>query len=185
VLYADSFGIGSFTEPASGVPTPLWPDASGVQWADPSAFDQESAIGWQVSFDGVLRVWSTPVPGVAAATRLWVGRTDTCAPTSDEAERLTAVAGRAAGLLRVVRTDAAQAERLRRLDLTAELLPALMPVTDHFSWSREAFASAYGRAGADRRGVGAMAGIAARSAGRASGDRAVPRVVRLRRRSRR
>ena len=35
VLYADSFGIGSFTEPASNIPNPLWPDTARIQWTEP------------------------------------------------------------------------------------------------------------------------------------------------------
>jgi transcriptional regulator with GAF, ATPase, and Fis domain len=132
VVYLSSQGIGSHLIPADDLPSGLRPTAVGFTEIMPTEIEArpDAATEWQLRFYGVQRVLAAAVPGVDPATRLWLGRADTDAPSSSEIAGLERLASSCAGILNQQPSAAEQLERWQRLDLAAGLLPALLHVLD-------------------------------------------------------
>jgi GAF domain-containing protein len=75
-------------------------------------------------------VVSFPVPKHEPGTRFWLGLQDPAALTGDQIVHLSSVAESSADVLQNTVTAADAPERFRRVELAAELLPALLSVLD-------------------------------------------------------
>jgi hypothetical protein len=98
--------------------------------ADAIRAHPEHAIEWQLMSAGVHGVFSVAVPLIEPATRFWVGLSENAAPTSAQRRALAGVAHAGAAVLNAPVTPEQSPEQLRRLELAAALLPALLRVLD-------------------------------------------------------
>jgi two-component system response regulator AtoC len=132
MLYSSSHGIGALVVEVGDVPEVLLPSTHGVRHADPDSITSHPlrAIEWQLRLLGVQRVLSMRMPRFEPPTRFWVGLPDPDPPTSDQIVAFEAVADSCAAMLNAPVPQVEAIERLRRLDLTAGLLPALLRVLD-------------------------------------------------------
>src|SRR5262245_18670083 len=129
VVYSFRFGIGAYTVPMGQLPAGLKPPARSGH-ADPIPAATENVIEWQANFAGAQQLLSFPIPDDEASARVWVGVADPGSIASQTLVALQEVADRAPAMLASKLAPADHARRLERLDLTAGLLPALMPVLD-------------------------------------------------------
>jgi len=132
VLYSYPHGIGEFVLAGSEVPEALRPTAEGPQQADAAAIKANplGAVEWLLLFGGVQRVASLRVSECGPATRFFIGVSDPNPLTFDQLTRLEPVAEATERLLSAPQSPEEAGERLRRLDLAAGLLPALLRVLD-------------------------------------------------------
>ena len=124
-------GVSAHVVPLDSLPPALRPGVNGVGPVDSDALQarETNAVEWQLTFYGVKRVVATALPD-ASPTRLWIGRDDDTPPSAAQAEAFRRVAATAAGMLDEPLSPDAAAERYRRLDLAAELIPTLLHVLD-------------------------------------------------------
>ncbi len=128
VLQVAPNGVSTHVVPQASLPRALRPDASGVEVEVLQRHDG-NAIEWQLASLDIRQVVATSLPD-AQPTRFWIGTGDATPPTSGEIAAVADVAAAAAGMLDVPLSADAAAERYRRLDLAAELLPTLLHVLD-------------------------------------------------------
>src|SRR5262249_17708315 len=130
LLYCYPYGIAQYVIPVSDVPDVLLPSTYGAQDGDvvASASNPPDAPKWLLRFGSVQRVVSVRMSTCDQPTRFWIGTSDPNPLTSDQMVRLGRLAEESAGLVnRPILPDEAS-ERLRRLELAAEMLPALLRV---------------------------------------------------------
>src|SRR5262245_20381910 len=131
VLYSSRLGIGRHLVPAGEAPAVLQPVADDVAPdGQPITSDPQRAVDWHLSFLGVRRLISAPIPGSTSAARFWVGLAGADAPSNDQVRALSAVAASSGSALTATVSPAERIARLERLELTAGLLPALRHVLD-------------------------------------------------------
>jgi len=132
IVYTYPHGFGEYTVAASDLLDALLPSADGLRQADAAAINANPhrAIEWHLLIGGVQRVVSIGIPQFEPTTRFWIGTTDSEPLTSDQHKRLNFVAESSASLLKSSASPDELAERLRRLELATELLPALLHVLD-------------------------------------------------------
>jgi transcriptional regulator with GAF, ATPase, and Fis domain len=132
VLYSHPHGISEYVVPTSDLPGVMSPQADDTLQADHAAIASmpERPIEWQLLAAGVQRVVSLPVRDVKPGTRFWIGTRDSGAPTAGQLQGLVDVTTASAQLLQEADVASESAEQLRRLDLTAALVPALLEVLD-------------------------------------------------------
>jgi transcriptional regulator with GAF, ATPase, and Fis domain len=131
VLQVAPNGVSAHVMPHDSLPMALRPDASRPGRVDAEALPgrETNAIAWQLGIYGVRRVMAASLPDVPP-TRFWVGTDAAAPPTAAQTHAFSAVAGTAVGMLDEPLPPAAAAERYRRLDLAAELIPTLLHVLD-------------------------------------------------------
>src|SRR6185295_18596609 len=132
LLYSYQHGIGEFVLAGSDMPEVLLSSSDGPRQADASAFNANpaGAIEGLLLSEGVKRVASVGISRCESPARFWIGSSDPNPLTSDQLHRLAVVADEGAGLLNPQVSPEEAAERLQRLELAAELLPALLHVLD-------------------------------------------------------
>jgi hypothetical protein len=132
VLYSYPHGIGEFVLGGSDVPDALLPTAEGPRQADVAAIKANplGAVEWLLLFGGVQRVVSVRAPDSAPPTRFFIGLSDPDPLTFDQLARLEPLAEASLRVLGAPQSPEDAGERLRRLDLGAGLLPALLRVLD-------------------------------------------------------
>jgi transcriptional regulator with GAF, ATPase, and Fis domain len=132
IFYWHSYGMGEYILDASDVLAPLSPSGDDTRQADAPALrlNPLRAVEWMLLFAGAERVVSFPVSLDEPGVRLWIGLSDPNPLASDVLMRLEAVAGTSAALLTAPPASDEATERLRRLELAAELLPAVLRVLD-------------------------------------------------------
>ena len=130
ILYSYRFGIGAYIAPVDQVPEALRPATAGFGSMDGVSADSTNAIEWHVAFAGARQLLSVPMRGRTPPTRLWIGLAMTGQVGDAEIRALEDVAAQASTMLGAPRSAADHTLRLERLDLTARLLPALMPTLD-------------------------------------------------------
>jgi transcriptional regulator with GAF, ATPase, and Fis domain len=138
VLYAHAQGMGAHILPFASMPQAMVPgDGPRHGSADEIDACPERAIEWHFRFLGVRRLLSLAVPGTATPISLWIGFSSPDAVAPDQLQTLTGIASASSRTIEVVESEAAVAERLRRLEQTAGLLPALtaaLDVREIFGW---------------------------------------------------
>jgi transcriptional regulator with GAF, ATPase, and Fis domain len=92
--------------------------------------NRSGAVESHLTLVGVHYVVTLPIPGADVETVFWVGLRRAESPTADEISGLRAVAEQAGALLTAPEPTGVAMERLARLELTAQLLPALLQVLD-------------------------------------------------------
>lgn len=132
VLYWHPYGLGEYILEASDVPAILLPSSDGPRQADITALESNppGALEWLLRFAGAVGVVSLPVPRDDPRARLWIGPSDPKPLGTNELVQLEAVADKGAALLNAPIPSEEAAERLRRFELAAELLPAVLRVLD-------------------------------------------------------
>jgi transcriptional regulator with GAF, ATPase, and Fis domain len=132
VSYLSAQGVAAHTVAVEDLPAALRPTATGLTEITPVelAARPDAATEWQMGFYGVRRVVCTPVPALAPATRLWIGRADVDPLSPSEVSGLDRLAVATAEILKKGVSAAEQMERWQRLDRAAGLLPALLHVLD-------------------------------------------------------
>jgi transcriptional regulator with GAF, ATPase, and Fis domain len=130
VLYSYSYGIGQYVLAPGDLPDAFRPGGGDIRHAEARALAApERPIEWHLSFAGVSRVVSTPIPGLNPPARLWIGYAQ---PPPDDriSERaLESAAARAATLLQSPHWSDSL-DVLQRLEAAAGLLPVLGHVLD-------------------------------------------------------
>jgi transcriptional regulator with GAF, ATPase, and Fis domain len=132
LFFSYPFGLGEYVVGADDVPEMMRPGSGETRQTDTGAIkdNPEGAIQWLLLFGNVERIVSTPVPGAEPATRFWLGLPDPTPLTADQMGRLSALAASSASLLDTPSSQIEAAERSRRLELAAGLLPTLLHVLD-------------------------------------------------------
>ena len=130
VFYAYPLGIAEYIIPMAQLPDVLSPGDDGARQIDAASLyaNQSSAIQWLLQAGSLQRVVSLPVPRHDA--RFWLALQDPGALTHDQLSRLASVAQASAEVLKTTVPQNEAPERLRRVELAAELLPALLSVLD-------------------------------------------------------
>jgi transcriptional regulator with GAF, ATPase, and Fis domain len=132
VLYSSSQGLTLHIADSPDVPELLQPSTPGILQTNIDATDANAlrAVEWQLRFIGVHRLLSVRVPGFEPATRFWIGLPSPNPLTLGQVEALEALAVTSVQVLTSPVSKQETDERLRRLELAAELLPALLHVLD-------------------------------------------------------
>jgi transcriptional regulator with GAF, ATPase, and Fis domain len=132
VLYSHPQGMGQFVLPSSEVTAELLPGAQDFRQANVRSIssDLPGAIDWYLRAGGVQRVVSFRISQSEPASCFWIGLSDPSPLTDDQLTRLEAVAETSAALLNPPLTPDDHAQRLRRLEFAARLLPGLLRVLD-------------------------------------------------------
>jgi hypothetical protein len=73
VLYSSRLGIGRHLVSPGEAPSVLQPAASIAPDGQSITSDPQRAVDWHLSFLGVRRLISAPVPGPDASAKFWVG----------------------------------------------------------------------------------------------------------------
>jgi transcriptional regulator with GAF, ATPase, and Fis domain len=131
VLQVAPNGVSAHVVPQADLPPALCPEAGGRGRVDFHGLQGHgtNAIEWQLTSYGVRRVVAASLPDTSP-TRFWVGTDEIAPPTTAQIDAFSDVAGTAAGMLDEPLSPDAAAERYRRLDLAAELIPTLLHVLD-------------------------------------------------------
>ncbi len=128
ILQSTAQGIGEHVVTDDHVPAALLPSEGPPQYAIVSALSstQHDPTTWLLSQAGVEHVVSLAVPRHDLRARFWVGTSASHPLTAEHVERLQPVAAAASDLLdpRIGPEDLLA--RLQRLEMTADLLPALL-----------------------------------------------------------
>ena len=131
IIYTYRHGMGEFVLAGPDVPDALRPSHRGSRQADATAGSNPGGVVERfLEIHGIQRVASFAVPGLKAPTRIWIGLTHSTPLTSNQLNDLEQVAEASATLLAAPVSSADEADRQRRLELTAGLLPALLHVLD-------------------------------------------------------
>jgi len=130
MLFWHAWGLGSYIVPIATVPGAWRPATEGVASVSAVHANPESPIEWRAAFAGAARVLSVPVPHLAPVTRLWIGLGESISPTPEQIQALIDVGAGTATLLGRTSSATGEIARLRRFELAAGLLPALMQVLD-------------------------------------------------------
>jgi transcriptional regulator with GAF, ATPase, and Fis domain len=131
VVYAYPHGFGEYLLDSAAVPEAMRPEGDAPRQESRGTVAQaDGPIEWFLRFCGVERLVSARMSGPGPAARLWVGTSDAAAWTPDRFAAFTALVDRSTADLAATATPEELAERSRRLDLTADLLPALLRVLD-------------------------------------------------------
>jgi transcriptional regulator with GAF, ATPase, and Fis domain len=128
ILYSTPHGIGEYILLVNAVPDVIVPTTEDFLEADAAAIQSNSqrVFEWHLLVGAVQRVASLRLSDCKPATRFWVGTSAAAALTNDQRGQLRAVAEEAAAnLLRTAISPSEALERLRRMELAAELLPEL------------------------------------------------------------
>jgi transcriptional regulator with GAF, ATPase, and Fis domain len=132
VLYCYEHGFGEFVLPPGDVPEPL--QAARLSGGDLEQADLVTHRGR--AFEGFLlansvqRLVALPMSAPDDGHRLWVGLSDAAEPSAEIRTGILSIAACTRPLLDRALTPIEAAERLRRMELAAELLPALLHVLD-------------------------------------------------------
>jgi transcriptional regulator with GAF, ATPase, and Fis domain len=132
VLYSHESGIAEYVLAAADVPDALLPDSDGPRQGDVETIGgiAQDALGWLLRFSGSKYVVSVRVPECDAPTRFWAGAPDTTPLTGEQLARFEAVSAAGAALLATPELPDETVERAHRLELSSQLLPALLHVLD-------------------------------------------------------
>jgi transcriptional regulator with GAF, ATPase, and Fis domain len=132
ILYSSNRGLTAHVVPAGDVPEYLQPAAADVrESALPGDMAPDSrAVDWWLHFIGVRRLLSLRLEGVDPATRFWVGLPSDEPFAEDQIAAYAVAASSSAGAWMTPISPEETSERLTRLELVAELLPALLDVLD-------------------------------------------------------
>src|SRR5262249_48102459 len=132
VLYWTPNGIGEHFLQNTDLPDVLLPSATDMRQADAKVINSSpnGVFEWHLLVGEVQRVVSFQIRGCNPAVRFWVGSSDPAPLTKDQQARIESIADGCADLLKGTITRDAIVERLRRLEMTAELLPAIVQVLD-------------------------------------------------------
>jgi transcriptional regulator with GAF, ATPase, and Fis domain len=132
VFYSYVHGIGEFVLPETEVPDVLRPQLQGVRHADTAVLEGNRlrAVEGFLLGNRVKRVVSIHVSDSRPSTCFWVGVSDAEPVTSEQVHRLEQIAAASAGWVNPSISTGQEAERLRRLEQAAGLLPALLRVLD-------------------------------------------------------
>jgi transcriptional regulator with GAF, ATPase, and Fis domain len=132
ILYSNSYGIGEFVLSRSDVPEAMLPSSDGARQCGIAEVngDPQNAVDWFLNSGGVQRVLSIPVSKSEASTRFWIGCSDPRPLTGDQLVRVEAIVASNDGLLGTSAPPVESVAQLRRLELAAGLLPALLHVLD-------------------------------------------------------
>jgi transcriptional regulator with GAF, ATPase, and Fis domain len=132
VLYHYQYGFGAFALSEDAAPAVMTTAGNEILEAgeDVLAAHSMRAVEWLLRFGGCARLISLPLPDVTPAGRFWLSTSRPDALSDAERTALSAVALAAARLLTEIPSREESAERLRRLELTAQLMPALLRVLD-------------------------------------------------------
>jgi transcriptional regulator with GAF, ATPase, and Fis domain len=131
VVYSYPHGIGEYVLPGSEVPEPLRSSTAGLHQSDAAQLvsKPQGAMEWFLRSGGVERLVSIVTPA-DPATRLWIGTPDRSPLSEDQMQQLHVVAGSRAAAIQEGVSAEEEAERARRLEVAAELLPAFLHVLD-------------------------------------------------------
>jgi transcriptional regulator with GAF, ATPase, and Fis domain len=132
VLYAHGNGIGEYVVPHAELPPPLRPSSDALVEADRAAYSVNPAgvAEWLLQLMAAERLVVAPVAAADPAASFWIGlsRPD---PLSDAERRgFVDLAQTTADLLRAPLPPEVAHDQLRRLERTADLLPALQQALD-------------------------------------------------------
>jgi two-component system response regulator FlrC len=132
VFYWHGDGLGEYILDPSDVFETLVPSAGAPRQADASLLqaNPQRALEWLLLFAGAERVVSFGAPAPEPDTRFWIGLPGSGRLSSDEMSRLQGIASSSAAVLNARVAPEETAERLRRFELAAELLPAVLQVLD-------------------------------------------------------
>ncbi len=131
LLYSCPHGIGRYVVATSDLPEALRPEADGIRHADAGAITAAGGVvDWYLGFAGVRRLLSAPMPGLDRPTRFWVGLADAAPLTAPQLSDFETVGAQSVELLSRAPSAQDDAQRLRRLEQAAGLLPALFGVLD-------------------------------------------------------
>ena len=132
ILYSYSFGLGQFVLPIESISAALDPSAGGVGFVDRAALETRRAHAMEAFLLDVQtqHLVSVPIGGVNPAGRLWLGITDSEAPSPAQLRAVEDLTTQAATLLNHSIGEDAQLQRLIRLEQAAELIPGLLHVLD-------------------------------------------------------
>src|SRR5262245_53676761 len=127
VPYSIPLGFGEYILSQDGLPEVIQPWTTGFRQADAAALkaNAERVFEWHLLVGNVQRVVSFRIEESEPATRFWIGLADSAPLTAEQQARLEAVAQASLGHLKTSVSPDDAPERLRRLELAAELLPAL------------------------------------------------------------
>jgi transcriptional regulator with GAF, ATPase, and Fis domain len=132
VLYWTPYGFGEYLLPNAELPDVLLPSATDMRQADAKAINAnpKGVFEWHLLVGQVQRVVSVQSRHCEPPVRFWVGLSDPTPLTGDQQDRIESIADGCADLLKGGIPQDAIAERLRRLEMTAELLQAIVQVLD-------------------------------------------------------
>jgi GAF domain-containing protein len=132
VLYCYEHGFGEFVLPGRELPDGWLSDAGGdadVELPQLLAHQARAFEGFLLH-NGVQRLVALPIGEPADGALMWVGLADAAAPVENVRTQLHGIAGPLQALLDRPMTPLQAVDRLRRLELAADLLPALLHVLD-------------------------------------------------------
>jgi transcriptional regulator with GAF, ATPase, and Fis domain len=132
LLFVHANGVSQHVVQRSDVPTVLRPSIDEARQEDTSwiGANPEGVVEWLLGLGGVRRVASFRVPGSDPVMRAWFGSPGTDALTYDQMHALEGILLESRdSLWPAVSSDEAH-EHLRRLEESAQLLPALLHVLD-------------------------------------------------------
>src|SRR5262249_45199885 len=122
VFYWTPHGIGEYFLQNADLPGVLLPSATDMRQVDATAINSnpKGVFEWHLLVGEVQRVVSFRIRYCDAAVRFWVGLSDPTPLTKDQQARIENIADGCADLLKGTIPRDGIAERLRRLELTAE-----------------------------------------------------------------
>src|SRR5262249_16277470 len=131
-FYSTPNGIREFVLRHADLPDVLLPSATDARQADAEAIrsNPTGVFEWCLLSSGAQRVMSIRIRDCETAARFWVGLSDPNPFTKDQQARLETIADESVELFKRSVSPEAIAERLRRLEMTAELLMAIFTVLD-------------------------------------------------------
>jgi transcriptional regulator with GAF, ATPase, and Fis domain len=130
VLHVYPTGLGEWVVPVTLVPELFRPELSGPRQADLATLtlDPAGAVERFLEDNDVAHVASIRMPQCPKPTRLWVGRAGQQPFSSEQIDRLAAVASEIEDPFVTQRDE--RIDQLQRLELAASVLPTLLEVLD-------------------------------------------------------
>ena len=132
VFYSTPNGIGEYVLRHADLPDVLLPWAADARQTDAKGIRSNSTgvFEWNLLSSGAERVVSVRIRDCETAARFWVALSDPGPLTEHQQAGIESIAEESVHLLKRSVPPDAIAERLRRLEMTAELLQAIVQVLD-------------------------------------------------------
>ena len=130
--YWYGLGQGAFLLPANGLPAPMMPDGSEPRDMNAAALEAGRARAAEAFLldNQARRLVSVPLPNATQAARLWFPLAGEDTPPPPQLAAFATLAADHAHALSPPASAEARLARLTRLELAAELIPALLHVLD-------------------------------------------------------
>jgi transcriptional regulator with GAF, ATPase, and Fis domain len=132
ILYSYPFGLGEFVLPADAVSSAVVPGTTGRQGVGAAALDANPGGAFEMFLGQghVRRLVAVDADAAAEPLRFWVGTLDEGELTDNQWHELEALAARGRETWHAPETEQSELARLRRLESTAALEPAVLHALD-------------------------------------------------------